>query len=83
MEINFRIIPQKRQCYGQTAISRQSFNDKNTCAVLNSDPTSKTHRKLNKMLLDLKKLVGLVTLRTKCYTVVTAYVHVFMAYLKL
>ena len=31
------------------------LNDKNTCAVLNSDPSSKTHRKLNKMLLDLKK----------------------------
>ena len=26
------------------------------------------------------KLVRLVTIRTKCCTVVTAYVHVFMAY---
>ena len=26
------------------------------------------------------KLVRLVTIRTKCYTLVTAYVHVFMAY---
>ena len=31
------------------------LNDKSTYAVLNSDPTSKTQRKLNKMLLDLKK----------------------------
>ena len=34
------------------------------------------------MLLDLKKLVRLVTIRTKYCAVVTAYVHVFMAYLK-
>ena len=31
------------------------LNDKSTYAILNSDPTGKTQRKLNKMLLDLKK----------------------------
>ena len=31
------------------------LNDKSTYAVLNSDPICKTQRKLNKMLLDLKK----------------------------
>ena len=59
------------------------LNDKSTYAVLNSDPTSKTQRKLNKMLLDLKK-AGRISdsTYTKCYTVVTGYVHVFVAYLK-
>ena len=70
-----------KQQYHDKALSL--LNDKSTYRILNSDPTSKTQRKLNKMLLDLKKVGKLVTLRTKCYTVVTAYVHVFMAYLKL
>ena len=42
-----------KQQYHDKALSL--LNDKNTYAVLNSDPTSKTQRKLNKMLLDLKK----------------------------
>ena len=74
------VVVMKKQQYYDKALSL--LNDKSTYAVLNSDPTSKTQRKLNKMLLDLKKLVRSVTIHTKCYTVVTAYVHVFMAYLK-
>ena len=35
------------------------------------------------MLLIWKKLVRLVTIRTKCYTVVTAYIHAFMVYQKI
>ena len=31
------------------------LNDRNTYSIPKSDPTSKTQRKLNKMLLDLKK----------------------------
>ena len=42
-----------KQQYHDKALSL--LNDNNTCAVLNSDPTSETHKKLNKMLLDLKK----------------------------
>ena len=42
-----------KQQYHDKALSL--LNDKSTYAVLNSDPTSKTQRKLNKMLLDLKK----------------------------
>ena len=42
-----------KQQYQYKALSL--LNDKSTYAVLNSDPTSKTQRKLNKMLLDLKK----------------------------
>ena len=42
-----------KQQYHDKALSL--LNDKNTYAVLNSDPTGKTQRKLNKMLLDLKK----------------------------
>ena len=42
-----------KQQYNDKALSL--LNDKNTYAVLNSDPTSKTQTKLNKMLLDLKK----------------------------
>ena len=42
-----------KQQYHDKALSL--LNDKSTYAVLNSDPTSKTQRKLNKMSLDLKK----------------------------
>ena len=42
-----------KQQYHDKALSL--LNDKSTYAVLNSDPTSKTQIKLNKMLLDLKK----------------------------
>ena len=39
--------------YREKALSL--LNDRNTYLILKSDPTSKTQRKLNKMLLDLKK----------------------------
>ena len=42
-----------KQQYHDKALSL--LNDKSTYAVLNSDPTSKTQRKFNKILLDLKK----------------------------
>ena len=47
------VVVMDKQQYHDKALSL--LNDKNTYAVLNSDPTSKTQRKLNKMLLDLKK----------------------------
>ena len=74
------VVVMDKQQYHDKALSM--LNDKSTYAVLNSDPTSKTQRNLNKMLVDLKKAGKIMTLRTKCYTVVTAYVHVFMAYLQ-
>ena len=74
------IVVMDKQHYDDKALSL--LDDKSACAFLNSDPTSKTQGKFNKMLLDLKKLVRLMTIRTKCYTAVTAYVHIFMAYLK-
>ena len=42
-----------KQQYHDKALSL--LNDKSTYAVLNSNPTSKTQRNLNKMLVDLKK----------------------------
>ena len=70
-----------KQEYHDKALSL--LNDKSTYAVWNSDPTNKTQRKLKtKCCLIWKKLIRLASLRTKCYTVVTAYVHIFMAYLK-
>ena len=42
-----------KQQYHDKALSLPNY--KSTYTVLNSDPTSKTQRKLNKMLLDLKK----------------------------
>ena len=42
-----------KQQYHDKALSL--LNDKSTYAVLNSDPTSKTQRKSNKILFDLKK----------------------------
>ena len=42
-----------KQQYHDKALSL--LNDKSTYAVLNSDPTRKTQRKFNKILLDLKK----------------------------
>ena len=47
------VVVMDKQQYQDKALSL--LNDKSTYAVLNSDPTSKTQRKLNKMLLDLKK----------------------------
>ena len=47
------VVVMEKQQYHDKALSL--LNDKSTHAVLNSDPTSKTQRKLNKMLLDLKK----------------------------
>ena len=47
------VVVMDKQQYHDKALSL--LNDKSTYAVLNSDPTSKTQRKLNKMLLDLKK----------------------------
>ena len=49
---NCVVVMDKRQ-YHDKALSL--LNDKSTYAVFNSDPTSKTQRNLNKMLLDLKK----------------------------
>ena len=74
------VVVMDKQQYHDKALSM--LNDKSTYAVLNSDPTSKTQRNLNKMLIDLKKAGKIMTLLTKCYTVVTAYFHVFMAYLQ-
>ena len=42
-----------KQQYHDKALSL--LNDKSMYTILNFDPTSKTQRKLNKMLLDLKK----------------------------
>ena len=47
------VVVMDKQQYHDKALSL--LNDKSTYAVLNSDPTSKTQRKLNKMSLDLKK----------------------------
>ena len=47
------VLVMDRQQYHDKALSL--LNNKSTYAVLNSDPTSKTQRKLNKMSLDLKK----------------------------
>ncbi|CAH3158681.1 unnamed protein product [Pocillopora meandrina] len=47
------VVVMDKQQYHDKALSL--LNDKSTYAVLNSDPTSKTQRKLNKMLLNLKK----------------------------
>ena len=47
------VVVMEKQQYHDKALSL--LNDKSKHAVLNSDPTSKTQRKLNKMLLDLKK----------------------------
>ena len=47
------VVVMDKQQYHDKALTL--LNDKSTYAVLNSDPTSKTQRKLNKMLLDLKK----------------------------
>ena len=47
------VVVMDKQQYHYKALSL--LNDKSTYAVLNSDPTSKTQRKLDKMLLDLKK----------------------------
>ena len=47
------VVIMDKQRYHDKALSLH--NDKSTYAVLNFDPTNKTQRKLNKMLLDLKK----------------------------
>ena len=47
------VVVMDKQQYDEKASSLLS--DRNTYAILISDPTSKTQRKLNKMLLDLKK----------------------------
>ena len=47
------VVVMDKQQYHDKALSL--LNDKSTYAVFNSDPTSKTQRKLNKMLLYLKK----------------------------
>ena len=47
------VVVMEKQQYHDKALSL--LNDKSTYTVFNSDPTSKTQRKLNKMLLDLKK----------------------------
>ena len=47
------VVVMEKQQYHDKALSL--LNDKSTFAVLNSDPTRQTQRKLNKMLLDLKK----------------------------
>ena len=47
------VVVRDKQQYHDKALSLP--NDKSTYAVLNSDPICKTQRKLNKMLLDLKK----------------------------
>ena len=49
---NCVVVMDKHQ-YREKALSL--LNDRNTYLILKSDPTSKTQRKLNKMLLDLKK----------------------------
>ena len=66
-----------KQQYHDKALSL--LNDKSTYTILNFDPTSKTQRKLNKMLLDLKKS------KISDYTYKLLHSsdgHVFMAYLK-
>ena len=55
-----------KQQYHDIALSL--LNDKNTYAVLNSDPTCKTQRKLNKMLLGLKK-AGRISDSTYIYVI--------------
>ena len=52
-----------KQQYHDKALSL--LNDKSKYAVLNSDPNSKTQREFKKCCLIWKKLVGLVTMRTK------------------
>ena len=47
------VVVLDKQQYHDKALSL--LNDKSPYAVLNPDPTGKTQRKLNKMLLDLKK----------------------------
>ena len=47
------VVVRDKQQYHNKALSL--LNDKSTYAILNSDPICKTQRKLNKMLLDLKK----------------------------
>ena len=47
------VVVRDKQQYHDKALSLP--NDKSTYAVLNSDPICKSQRKLNKMLLDLKK----------------------------
>ena len=47
------VVVLDKQQYHDKALSL--LNDKSPYAVLNSDPTGKTQRKLNKILLDLKK----------------------------
>ena len=47
------VLIMDKQQYHDKALSL--LNDKSMYAVLNSDPTSKTQRKFNKILLDLKK----------------------------
>ena len=47
------VVVRDKQQYHNKALSL--LNDKSRYAVLNSDPICKTQRKLNKMLLDLKK----------------------------
>ena len=47
------VVVMDKQQYDEKASSLLS--DRNTYSILKSDPTSKTQRKLNKMLLDLKK----------------------------
>ena len=46
------MVRDKQQYHDKTL---SLLDDKSTYTILNSDPTSKTQRKLNKMLLDLKK----------------------------
>ena len=47
------VVVMDKYQYREKALSL--LNDRNTYSTLKSDPTSKTQRKLNKMLLDLKK----------------------------
>ena len=47
------VVAMDKQQYQYKALSL--LNEESTYAVLDSDPTSKTQRKLNKMSLDLKK----------------------------
>ena len=69
-----------KQQYHDKALSL--LNDKSTYAALNSNPTSRTQRKLHK-LLDSKNAVKISDHTYKMlYSSQTAYVHVFMAYLK-
>ena len=49
------VVVMDKQQYHDKALSL--LNEKSTYAVLNSNPTSRTQRKLNKMLLDFKNAV--------------------------